>query len=64
MSLIILVMVATLCAKLATTLADVKEIVPEIQRVLRMVTNICDAPDFKAYCQSQTPTPTPSPAST
>ena len=59
MSLILLVMVATLCVKLTTTLADVTEIVPEIQRVLTMVTNICNSPDFKVYCQPQTPPPSP-----
>ena len=57
MTVTVLIIVAVMCNELTTTLQDVRELVPEVARVLTMVTHLCDTPDFSPYCGPQAQPP-------
>ena len=44
------VLICILCGELSRTLGDVKEMMPEVARVLSIVIQLCDIPEVAPYC--------------
>ena len=47
------VLICILCGELGRTLGDVKEMMPEVARVLSIVIKLCDIPQVAPYCEDE-----------